>query len=106
MGQAQVCCDESQETRPPQVATFTIFLLSPTTKSHFATMQSGFFDSLNGAREKLLPGSILFFVCPKQLGLESGLRRSAEHLLEGGDKRVHFGIRDDERRRNAQHVAC
>ena len=49
MGQAQVCCDESQETRPPQVATFIVFLLSPTARSHFATMQSGFFDSLTVA---------------------------------------------------------
>ena len=37
--QAQVCCDESQETRPPQVATLsTAFLPSLTTRSHFATM--------------------------------------------------------------------
>ncbi|MBS5573000.1 MAG: hypothetical protein KHX34_06405, partial [Clostridiales bacterium] len=33
---------------PPQVATFSAFLSSPTTRSHFATMQCGFFDRLKG----------------------------------------------------------
>ena len=54
MGQAQVCCDESQEIRSPQVATFFAFLPSPTTRSHFATMQSGFFDRLKRSfRERI-----------------------------------------------------